>query len=163
MNASDITWDTMRVMQEVKVKFPEYAMVINSLKVRVSKRTTTSIGICRFRGKVPFEIVMSFKAWQHEANRDEMRDTILHEIAHAIAGFDAQHGPAWQAVARKIGAKPVSVCNSLPVMPIAYYSIQCYVCKGPMNVTKRQLTKAQRGGALYRHTNCKPLTTSLGF
>lgn len=33
------------------------------------------------------------------------RQTILHEIAHAIAGPDAKHGPRWKAVARSIGVK----------------------------------------------------------
>ncbi len=30
-------------------------------------------------------------------------DTLLHEIAHALAGPKAHHGPAWKAVARSIG------------------------------------------------------------
>ena len=36
----------------------------------------------------------------------EVRDTILHEIAHALAGAKARHGPAWKAVARRLGATP---------------------------------------------------------
>ena len=36
----------------------------------------------------------------------EVTDTILHEIAHAIAGVKAGHGPAWKAVAKRIGATP---------------------------------------------------------
>lgn len=37
-----------------------------------------------------------------------IRDTVLHEIAHAIAGREAGHGPAWKDVARKIGATPTA-------------------------------------------------------
>jgi predicted SprT family Zn-dependent metalloprotease len=33
----------------------------------------------------------------------EVRDTILHEVAHALAGPAAKHGPRWKAVARRIG------------------------------------------------------------
>lgn len=33
----------------------------------------------------------------------EVRDTILHEIAHALAGPRAGHGPRWVATARRIG------------------------------------------------------------
>lgn len=36
----------------------------------------------------------------------QVRDTILHEIAHALAPGD-NHGAAWQAACRRIGAKPV--------------------------------------------------------
>lgn len=33
-------------------------------------------------------------------------DTILHEIAHALAGHSAGHGPKWKEACNKIGAKP---------------------------------------------------------
>ena len=36
----------------------------------------------------------------------EVKDTILHEIAHALAVARAGHGPAWKTVARRIGATP---------------------------------------------------------
>ena len=35
-----------------------------------------------------------------------IRDTVLHEIAHALAGPKAGHGPLWKAIARRIGATP---------------------------------------------------------
>ena len=38
----------------------------------------------------------------------QLTDTILHEIAHALAGPDAGHGPAWKAIARRLGATPKS-------------------------------------------------------
>ena len=41
-----------------------------------------------------------------EGNEEEIRDTVLHEIAHAIAGPEAGHGPLWKATARRIGATP---------------------------------------------------------
>ena len=45
---------------------------------------------------------------RHAVNGDPraVRDTILHEIAHALAGAKARHGPGWKAVARRIGATP---------------------------------------------------------
>ena len=39
---------------------------------------------------------------------EQVTDTVLHEIAHALAGPDAGHGPAWKAIARRIGATPRS-------------------------------------------------------
>lgn len=41
-------------------------------------------------------------------SRELVTDTILHEIAHALAGPAAGHGPAWKAIARRIGATPIS-------------------------------------------------------
>jgi len=40
------------------------------------------------------------------AERGDATDTILHEIAHALAGAGARHGPAWKAVATRLGARP---------------------------------------------------------
>lgn len=39
-------------------------------------------------------------------SEEEVRDILLHEIAHAIAGGAAKHGPKWRAVVREIGGKP---------------------------------------------------------
>ena len=39
---------------------------------------------------------------------EQVTDTVLHEIAHALAGPGAGHGPAWKAIARRIGATPRS-------------------------------------------------------
>ena len=43
-----------------------------------------------------------------EGTRKQITDTILHEIAHALAGPAAGHGPAWKAIARQLGATPKS-------------------------------------------------------
>ena len=50
-----------------------------------------------------------------------VRDTILHEIAHAKAGYAAAHGYAWRQVARSIGAQPDRVCgDGVKQVPGAY-------------------------------------------
>lgn len=42
----------------------------------------------------------------------EVRDTILHEIAHALAGPGAGHGPKWKKICQEIGANPVARLKS---------------------------------------------------
>ena len=37
------------------------------------------------------------------ADEAEVRDVLLHEIAHALAGHGAGHGPRWRAACRSIG------------------------------------------------------------
>ena len=34
---------------------------------------------------------------------DEIHQVLLHEVAHAMAGSDAGHGPAWKRIAAEIG------------------------------------------------------------
>lgn len=37
------------------------------------------------------------------AEEDEVRQVLLHEVAHALAGHRAAHGPRWRAAAARIG------------------------------------------------------------
>jgi len=68
-------------------------------------RSKSTLGRCHFLGGKPFKIDLS-GVWLPSLEEAQVRDTILHEIAHAIAGADANHGPTWQRVALSIGAKP---------------------------------------------------------
>lgn len=56
-------------------------------------------GVCRYRTKT---ISLSRKLvpmW----SESEVRDTVLHEIAHALVGPGNGHGPVWRRQARAIG------------------------------------------------------------
>lgn len=37
---------------------------------------------------------------------EQVRETILHEIAHALVGPGHGHGPVWKQMARRVGAQP---------------------------------------------------------
>ena len=54
-----------------------------------------------------------------------MRDTILHEIAHALAGHKAGHGPAWRAVCLRIGAAPERCIPADAELPEMRYTGTC--------------------------------------
>ncbi len=60
------------------------------------------LGDCHFEDRV----IRIGRAHALDASEAEVRDTVLHEIAHALAGPEARHGPAWKATARRIGATP---------------------------------------------------------
>ncbi len=60
------------------------------------------LGDCRYRDRV----IRVGRAHALEGNDAQIRDTVLHEIAHALAGPGAGHGPVWKAIARRIGARP---------------------------------------------------------
>jgi hypothetical protein len=62
-------------------------------------RAKRRAGVCR-HGQRVIGLSAPITRLHHEA---EVRDTILHEVAHALAGAHAGHGPQWVAVARRIG------------------------------------------------------------
>lgn len=57
---------------------------------------------------------------------DEVLDTILHEIAHALAGPDAGHGPRWKEMCQKVGANPER-CGEAN-MPQGAWQARCPSC-----------------------------------
>ena len=58
-----------------------------------------SAGICSYNEKT---IYLSQYLLPH-MKEEKIVDTILHEIAHAIAGFDAGHGYKWKRIPKSIG------------------------------------------------------------
>ena len=62
-------------------------------------------------------------------DRTEVEDTIRHEIAHALAGHKAGHGPEWKAVCLHTGAKPVRCYTHDNVnAPKGDWQATCRVC-----------------------------------
>ena len=64
----------------------------------------------RLLGKCVYRDQAIFISRHHAVNHqpEQVNDTILHEIAHALAGSKAGHGPEWKAIALRIGAVPES-------------------------------------------------------
>jgi predicted SprT family Zn-dependent metalloprotease len=74
---------------------------------------------------------------------DEVRDTILHEIAHIKAGHEAGHGPLWKQWARKVGARPVR-CATQVLMVQAKYIVVCTVCDSVTRKAHKRVKLARR-------------------
>ena len=66
------------------------------------------LGACKYKFK-RIEIAEYYAANSPE---EHVLDTLRHEIAHALAGPGAGHGPEWRVIAVKIGAKPVACDHS---------------------------------------------------
>lgn len=85
-----------------------------------------AMGLCVYpAGGVAGRIELSrhFVEGNEEA---EVLDTILHEVAHALAGEGTGHGPRWQEWCLKVGARPVR-CGSAN-MPAGKWQAACPAC-----------------------------------
>jgi predicted SprT family Zn-dependent metalloprotease len=69
--------------------------------------TKRRMGACHYRTK-HIEIAEYYAL---HSPPETVLDTLLHEIAHAIAGAAARHGPVWKAIALRVGATP-SACDA---------------------------------------------------
>lgn len=87
-------------------------------------RARRRLGSCR-----PAQRRITLSAPLTRLNRaDVVRDTILHEIAHALTPGDG-HGRAWRAACRRVGARPERcAADGKVVLPPAPYALVCDRC-----------------------------------
>ena len=85
-----------------EAKLLEHNLTDWQFKFGKSKR---ALGVCKRSTKV----IEFSKHWIEVLEDDEIKDTILHEIAHALTPEDKGHGNAWKAACRRIGARPERV------------------------------------------------------
>jgi len=73
--------------------------------------------------------------------QEEILDTILHEIAHALVGPKHGHGQAWKRKCQEIGARPVR-CGQAE-MPEGRWKAKCGQCG--MNFHRHRKPKKAKG------------------
>lgn len=106
-------------------------------------RAVRSFGKCNYRTKT---ITLSRKLTE-TAPVSQVLDTILHEIAHAMAGFDAGHGPLWKSVHRSIGGNGQSTGTVTREQSEAITYKWVGKCLQGHEYRRHRLTKAVRYGS----------------
>ncbi len=104
MNLHDAERLVKTCMEEHSRVYPE----LSGWTFRWNTRKT-SLGLCNPYAKT---IELS-KVWTKAGDWDNVRDTILHEIAHVLAGCHNGHNHVWKAFCRKLGANPER-CADVP-------------------------------------------------
>ena len=79
-------------------------------------------GACAYSTKV----ISLSRLYCLKASDDQVRNTILHEIAHALAGPKHNHDARWKSIARSIGCT-ADRCHSVDFAP-AKYIVSCSRC-----------------------------------
>ncbi len=88
-------------------------------------RAKRRCGQCRYRSRV-----ISLSEFHVKNNSiEEVRDTILHEIAHALVGPGHHHNHVWQAMCVRIGAKPRRLAGENVVSVKGRWTAQCLNCQ----------------------------------
>ena len=98
-------------------------------------------GLCDYRRK---RITVSrYLAARFED--DEIHQTLLHEVAHAVAGHTAAHGPEWKRVARDLGYVGGTTHHGETATELAPWVGTCPV--GHVTYRRREITAADRRAA----------------
>lgn len=71
-------------------------------------------------------------------SEDAVKETILHEIAHALCGHHAGHGEIWKETVMRIGGVPNRCYDSNSInSPLMQYSGECKQCGMIVQRTKK--------------------------
>ncbi len=92
-------------------------------------RAKRRAGVCWYPTAIrPGRIGLSLYFVERNSS-DEIAYAIKHELAHALAGRGAGHGPVWKSWAVRIGARPVRSYTASEVsMPAARWRAACPSC-----------------------------------
>ena len=117
-------------------------------------RGKRTLGTTRVRAGAATGTIRISRHLVTDGTPDMLRDTLLHEIAHAVAyvrhGRAAMnHGPLWRAVARELGARPEATCRAGPLVP-APHVLVCGRCGAEVGLYRRPKHPAEA----YRHKGC---------
>ena len=72
-------------------------------RFKIDTKTSRRRGCCKYATKT-----ISVSEWYLGSDESMVRDTILHEIAHALLPPGNGHNHVWRDMARRIGAIPVA-------------------------------------------------------
>ena len=141
--------DLKELQTLAQAKIAEFGLAGWTFRFGRSKRR---LGQCDHRIK-SIEVAAYYAYFTPEA---AVKDTLMHEIAHAIAGPGAGHGPKWKAVAARIGATPKACDDSAEtVVPPGDWQAECPGCKKTHYRYKRPM---RMSGYICRCEARSPLT-----
>jgi predicted SprT family Zn-dependent metalloprotease len=104
-------------------------------------RAKRRFGVCSYRTRT-ISLSAPLVALNDEAR---IRNTILHEIAHALVGPGHGHGYVWRAMARSIGCDARRCCDADDVQVPAHAWVGvCPSCSEPVGKRHRLSDKARR-------------------
>lgn len=110
------------VQQKAYELMSEHGLLDEGWTFRISN-TKRFVGRCFYQRKI-----IEYSKWFLESPPEEIRDVLLHEIAHALAGSAAGHGPEWKVVAARIGARPERCTNRAVSKAKPNYVLACPEC-----------------------------------
>lgn len=100
----------VKLAHEEMAKFPQLV----DWRIRLTTDATKPfLGLCSYKDKC---IILNAHHLDIHPDPD-VKDTILHELAHALVGPFHGHNEIWKAKAKELGCTELSACSSLSLSP----------------------------------------------
>ena len=113
------------------------------VQIEISNRMKRTLGLACFKRGKP-EVLKLQAHYICNNSTQDIKDTILHEIAHFIAGYEAGHNYKWQMACVKIGAKPQRCADNTVDTAPAKWKLVCGCCKRNLGERHRRTNMSQR-------------------
>lgn len=145
------------VLAEVWQKFPHYRDHLQGTSIRISGRLTSSAGNACPKRK---QIGLSLPIFSLEENRGEFRNTVLHELAHVIAGPAVRaHGVEWRRIFLELGGNGKRTHQMRAKGRHHRHTVHCEKCHDPIEVGTRMRNSIAKGRRDYLHVGCGGVLT----
>ena len=144
-------------MQYIK-ELTEQGFHIRELKKIDFNSRFNAHGYCRLYRESP-TFILGISSYRVMDGWEAVKETILHELCHAIASYDSGHDEEWQGIANKVGSIygvtiTYNAPHSIKTYEIAYrYVIKCDACGAQWSyMRKTKFVKAvmENNTSIYR-------------
>lgn len=115
------------------------------------RQTDRTVGECNYDDK----LISVNKEFTKFAKFNEFKDTLLHEIAHVLAGFRAGHGKKWKLIMKQLGCRNINASyKRVYFKEVGDLEVKCKYC-GDKIIIPTYLVKQFRESTLYCGKCCK--------
>lgn len=149
---SDLEREACAILAEVRARFPEHAAALAPVRIRISRRLVRSAGNADPRRGL---VQLSEPIFRLEENAPMFRNTVLHEVAHVIAGPDVRpHGREWRAIFLSLGGDGRRTHSLRAAGEHRPRPARCVRCAGTVEIGPRRLRRLILGHRRYIHVGC---------
>lgn len=151
-SAADLQREALAILEEALARFPAYRPALAAVRIRISGRLSRSAGNADPRTGI---VQLSERIFRLEENAPMFRNTVLHELAHVIAGPAVRaHGREWRSVFIEIGGDGRRTHSLRAAGEHRLRPARCGRCSREVEIGPRRLRRLLLGLGEYVHVGC---------
>jgi len=151
-DANELEREARAILEEIRARFPEHGAALDRVRIRISRRLVRSAGNAHPQTGL---VQLSEPIFRLDENAPMFRNTVLHEIAHVIAGPAARaHGREWRAIFLSLGGDGRRTHTLRAAREHHRLPALCLRCAGTVEIGARRLRRLLLGLGEYVHVGC---------